>query len=355
MKSIDCPVVESVKELREYKLVPNQHNTVFVKLRQFLAFCNEQLPEDERVLRYENNRGTGKVSQKTVKRVVDSYHPSSLGTFIVCQTTNGVVMADGNSRLAALLQLLAEDKLTRHQLDRLIAVQVTDELLENYVNTNAHDPHKNSNKVQNPDLLVGALARRIEEAVQPLKLPVDNNCSFYKKLETILIARNKNWFSHDIQNNVKALNDADNIWRNEMVDVLATDPSPVNVAIPHSFRMAIQRYIGIRRDLLALNNGYARKSAESIGLMAVLVIDFLNQGPISKIDDKRIVANANFSEVIGNSADMANMWTIFCDAIENVSSTRKKSEATVKHWKNIEKILNRRYTVNKASGLSKVV
>jgi len=35
--SILCPVIESVEELKKYKMVPNQHNIVFIKLGTLLA------------------------------------------------------------------------------------------------------------------------------------------------------------------------------------------------------------------------------------------------------------------------------------------------------------------------------
>ncbi len=352
--TLEIPVVETVSDLKSIELIANRDNVVMAKLGHALGWFDPTLPIEDQCLQYEFNRGTGIISQKTMKRVRDNYHPNSFGTVILAKRNSVIVTADGHSRIAGLLELKARGDMTRYQLDRLISLQVTDDLLGNYIDKNAQDSHKNAAKVQHPNLLVGALARKIECIIKPLILPVVTNTREYSKLENILIAHNTKLFRRgEITNNIAALNTGNAIWKGRLLDVKDGVEVDVPLHIDSAYVMAVQRYVGIRQALTAIDSGYTKKVAESIGLMAVLVIEFLTKGPISEVTDTKLVKNCNFGEVVGVDPGLGDLWKELCHCIENVSSTRKAGEMTANQWDNIIKIMTRRCQNKKPGKLNR--
>lgn len=120
---------------------------------------------------YENNRGQGKVSQATFRRIYeDGICPDVVGecTFGYVQTENGKQLCLNNwhSRAKAFLARLKDNRISNKELKTLVAVRVQSEFIPSYQKMNAPgSAHRTQDKICNPDLAYGYYIKPVFEQV----------------------------------------------------------------------------------------------------------------------------------------------------------------------------------------------
>lgn len=119
---------------------------------------------------YKNNRGDGRVSKRTSDSAYAGVKGDSLGECTIgeIRLENGrkvMALADFHSRLFGFLRRYVDGLMTEKELRTSISVRVVDEHLLSYQELNSSDPHKNKDKIKNPDLAYGPVLKKIQDTM----------------------------------------------------------------------------------------------------------------------------------------------------------------------------------------------
>lgn len=120
-----------------------------------------------KLIPYANNRGSGRISNKTAESAYQGVKGDCLGECTIgsLKGEDKMVLADFHSRLAGFLRRFADGKMDEKELKTVISVRVVEDHLAAYQELNGGDPHKTKHKIQNPDLAYGSIIASLESAL----------------------------------------------------------------------------------------------------------------------------------------------------------------------------------------------
>lgn len=113
---------------------------------------------------YRNNRGTGKLLERHIERLVDEFDMKAVGVITMVYDTEAkkLVTVDGSHRMSAFCQLAVDDMLEPYW-NEVICVNVVnkEQFFTTYQNINSGIAHSKSNTLQNSDLAYGKMINKL--------------------------------------------------------------------------------------------------------------------------------------------------------------------------------------------------
>jgi len=323
--TISVPVITQIEDFFDLPLKDGKNNLVYIPIGTLL----EEV-EKGSIQPYKFNRGTGKLATKTVKTVRKNFMPESYGPIVaVDRQARSLSMVDGHSSTKGLLERQSDGKLTSSDLKYLVAVRTVDKskFISTYTAINGGQSHSVGDKLNNPEMLIGRVALKIQSILNIDGLTIPRHTDMYGKLVNVLITYNHGGLKpNDHENNSAEYVKAYSLYYKELQNKDATYNTKY-VQISHGFEVALKKFGLWFSKLSTHDNDLAQKIAHNIGMIVVLMFEFLTNGVLNQVNLDKLVDNSDCRQMTDGNTRGIQIWNTLLEDLSTIGSVQSKRRA----------------------------